>query len=1157
MAYYLAAGIALLVYLAMAWVMGGMLHLTRGNFYVLFAILAVLGIAGTAFVLWFRSRKQASSSNAAGGSAPTDGDDELNGLIRDAESRLAKGTKLGGMPVVFVLGETGSTKTTTILNSGLEPELLAGQTHQDNNVVPTRSANVWFARQMVFVEAGGGLLAEPARWLRLLARLRPGRLRSVVGSGGQAPRAALVCIDAETFTRPGAAEAVTAAARGLQLRLSEISQQYGISFPVYVLFTKMNRVAFFEDFFRNLSNDEATQVLGATLPLQAQAGSGIYAEDQTRRLSASFDAIFYSLADQRIGLLPRENDPQKVPGAYEFPREFRKLRSTLVQFLVDVCRPSQLRSSPFLRGFYFSGVRPVIMQDTAVAEAQRPATQRSPFEAAGSATGIFRAGIPTAPPPMPSAPLGGGGARKVPQWVFLSHLFNDVILRDSVAFGASGSSTKTSLPRRVLLAAAAALLLIFCIGFTVSFFSNRALEGEAVEAARGIPASEASGMNLPTPDALQKLENLRQILAQLTVYETDGAPWHLRWLLYSGSDMLPKVRRVYYERFHQLLFAQTQGEMLATLQRLALPPAATDEYGPSYDTLKAYLLTTSEWKRSTNWLSPVLINRWSTGRAVDPLLPLAKKQFDFYSEDLPHGNPFSEQNDAAAIDRARQHLSKFSGVEQIYQFMLADASRRAKKINFNEQFPGSAEVVVNNRDVPGAFTKAGWTAMQDNIRKSDKFFGGERWVLGDYAAAKPDTGKLEEDLRNRFLADYIARWREFLRNSSVVRYGSLKDAAKKLDKLSNSQTPLLALFWVATQNTSVDSPKVTEAFDAVQKVVPPPATVPQYVLPPNSEYMSSLASLQSAINQIADLTGPPDPNRAMPVRSSADAARNVVKKMGYTFRIDPEAHVDTIVLKLLEAPIESVDALTKGMGAGEVNAKAKLFCAAYADLGNKFPFNPTATAEATLQGVNAIFKPREGKLWVFYEESLRTFLVKQGNDYVANPSAGLPLNPSFVSFFNNAARFSDTVYPGGAAEPSLRYSLQAQPSDQIKEMTLTIDGQSTHFTGKESGGQHVWPASGNANVRLSAKLAGGSDLDVQNRDGLWSVFHFFADADRWSPAGGGYNLEWVVRQGREGRPVTVGGKELTYRFTLNTGGLAPVFQKEFLNSLHCVATAAH
>ncbi len=1154
---YWGAAVALLFFLALAWVTGSFLHLDSTRFYLLFAILATLGISATAIFYWFQSRK--SKSSAAGedsAAAPAQGDQEIDALLRDAEARLPKGTKVAGLPVVFVVGETGSTKTTTILHSGLEPELLAGQTHQDNQVVPTRSVNLWFARQMIFLEAGGRLLGEPSKWLRLLARLRPGRLKSVVGSRGEATRAALVCVDAESFTLPGAAEAVAAAARTLEARLSEISQQFGVSFPVYVLFTKMNRLAFFEDFLRNLTNEEATQVLGATLPMRAQASTGVYAEEETRRLSRAFDEVFYSLADHRIAFLPRENDAQKVPGAYEFPREFRKLRATLVQFLVDLCRPSQLRASPFLRGFYFSGVRAVVVQESAVAEAQRPATQRSPFEKAGSATGIFRAGGAPPPPPMAApAPLSGV-TRKAPQWLFLSHLFHDVILKDEAALGASGSSTKTSMLRRILLASAAVLLLIFSIGMTVSFFGNRSLEGQALEAARGIPAAEASGMNLPTTEGLQKLENLRQSLERLTTYEREGAPWRLRWLLYSGSEMLPEVRRIYYTRFHQLLFAQTQSEMLSTLQRLQIPPAPTDEYGRTYDALKAYLITTSEWKRSTDWLSPVLLSHWSAGRSVDQLLPLAKKQFDFYSEDLARGNPFSEQNDSAAIDRARLHLAKFSGIEQIYQFMLADASRRAKKVNFNEQFPGSAEVVVNNRDVVGAFTKAGWAAMQDNLRKADKFFGGERWVLGDYAAAKPDPVKMEAELRNRYTSDYIARWREFLKNTAVARYASLPDAARKLNTLSGAQTPLLALFWVATQNTSVDSPKVTEAFDAVQKVVPPPATVVQYVWPQNQEYMGSLASLQTAIGQVADMTGPPDPNRALPVRSSADAARNVVKKMGYTFRIDPEAHVETVVLRLLQAPIDYVDALTKGMGAGEINAKAQKFCVAYAAMSNKFPFNPNATAEATLEEVNAVFRPREGKLWMFYEDALRNFLQKQGTQFVAGSGGGLTLNPAFVTFFNHAAQFSDAVYPGGVMEPALRYSLQPQRSEQIKSMTLAIDGQSAKFGGQEAARQYVWPGAGAHSVRLSAQLSGGSDFDFQNRDGLWSVFRFFADADRWGPAGGGYNLDWVVRQGREGRPVTVAGKELTYRFLLNTGGLAPVFQKDYLNSLKCVSQAA-
>jgi len=37
--------------------------------------------------------------------------------------------------------------------------------------------------------------------------------------------------------------------------------------------------------------------------------------------------------------------------------------------------------------------------------------------------------------------------------------------------------------------------------------------------------------------------------------------------------------------------------------------------------------------------------------------------------------------------------------------------------------------------------------------------------------------------------------------------------------------------------------------------------------------------------------------------------------------------------------------------------------------------------------VTAIFKPKEGTLWVFYESSLRNVLQKQGAQYAAVPTA--------------------------------------------------------------------------------------------------------------------------------------------------------------------------
>jgi type VI secretion system protein ImpL len=984
--------------------------------------------------------------------------------------------------------------------------------------------------------------------MRLLERLRPGRLLSAV-RGAQAPRAAIVCLDAEIFVRGGTADALTVAARTLQKRLVEMSQEFGIRFPVYVLFTKMNRLAFFEDFVRNLNEAEAGQVLGATLPLQPQNRSGVYAEEESRRLSAAFDGIFYSLADQRVALLPRENDPQKIAAAYEFPREFRKLRNGVVQFLVDLCRPSQLQVSPFLRGFYFSGVRPVLVQDTPVA-APRPSTAPpTPLEASGSATAFFQAGAAQAP----AAPVAAPSARKVPQWLFLSRLFTAVILQDQAALSASGSSTRTSSLQRVLLASAAALFLILAVGFTVSFYGNRALIREALEAARAISPGEAVGMNLPTQEALLKLESLRQTLARLTAYQDKGAPFRLRWFLYTGDDLYPQVRKLYYARFGRLLFFQTQGRMLAALQALPIPPAPTDEYASTYDTLKAYLITTSEFKRSSKWLSQVLAQRWSAGRSAENLLPLAVKHFDFYAEDLVRGNPFNEKYDLAAVDRARLHLSKFSGMEQVYQFMISDASRRAKKINFNEQFPGSAAVVINNVDIPGAFTRAGWALMQENLARADRFFGGERWVLGDYAVARPEPARMEEALRNRYVADYTAKWREFMNGTRVVRFSGLQDAARKLNVLSGAQTPLMALFWLATQNTALNSPGMAEVFDSVHKVVPPPATTVQYVWPTNQEYVGALAALQMAINQVAEMPASPDPNRALPVRQSADQARNVVKKMGYTFRIDPEYHLEMVTTRLLEAPIDYADALTKGMGAGEINAKARRLCGDFAAMTGKFPFNPTAAAEVTVQELNSMFRPAGGRLWSFYNETLQGLLTKQGSQYVANPAGGIQLTPAFVAFFNNAARFSEALYPGGAAEPAFRYTLLPQRSDQIKEMSLTIDGQTSRGTAAK---QHIWTGSPSHSVRISARLAGGSDFEFQNREGPWALFRFFADADRWGQSGDGYFLEWIVRQGREGRPVLVSGKELTYRFMVDTGGAAPVFQKDFLIGLRCVSQAA-
>jgi type VI secretion system protein ImpL len=1154
--YWLAA-LALIVWLVLSWFVASWLHLQGSSVWILRIVLALIGIAAfITIVWWFRIRdkeRAAEMAQGAGGGAA-----EIDILIREAESRLqasqlGRNARIGNLPALFVVGESGSAKTSVVQQSGLEPELLAGHTGQEKIPIPTRAANLWFARQFIFAEAGGPLLSDPARWAKFVKKLAPRRLHSVFGKGTQAPRAALVCVDCESFMKPGAAEALSASSDRLRTRLREISQFLGISLPVYVLFTRADRLQFFQDYVRNLTNEEEAQVLGATLPMVSFAGE-VYAEQETARVSAAFDNLIYSLAEKRLEYLPREYDASKRPSLYEFPREFRKLRPMLVQLLVDLCRPSQLRTGPFLRGFYFCGVRPVVISTPApTLVKEEPLAHPAAGEGALRATGIFDVLKVAAEPPRPAMPVERGESRRVPHWTFLPHLFNDVLLKDTSALTTSASSTKTSLWRRVLLAAAIGLLLIFIIGFIVSFVRNKDLESQVVNAAQGISNVQLAAQQLPSLDALNRLETLRQSVETLAQYQQEGAPFGMRWGLYAGDALYPDVRKIYFQHFRKLLFAQTQAALLQTLSALPVTPGPNDLYGPAYDTLKAYLITTSNHDKSTRlFLSPALSKAWATGRDIDPdRVQLAQKQFDFYSEQLKDANPFSSENDTLAVARARNYLSQFSGTERVYSFMLAEASKANPSINFNRKFPGSAEVVIDGKEVEGAFTKVGWAFMQDAFKNLPKYFSGEHWVLGPRTAQNVDTAKLAQDLQGRYQQDYVAQWRAFLKSANVVRYNSLTDASQKLAKTSSNQSPLLALFCTAAQNTSVEQPDVTKAFQPVQVVVPPNCQE-QYIGLPNASYVTGLGGIQACLDQVNNSPAEQKEAAKAQCANSASTAQQAARQIGQGFKIDQEAHVDETVQNLLLAPITSVSAVLRP---GPVNGAG--LCAQMSPLTAKFPFNPKATVDASTQELAAVFDPASGALSQFYNASLKSLLLPQGRQYIQNPSSNQQVNPAFLSFFSRAMSLQRAFYTGAPGQIQYKYALRPHPTESVGSLSMNIDGQTlTYKGGNAPFKQFTWPGTTAQGVRLTVKISGGSELGFPSYDGTWGVFHFFADADRWQQTGTTYNIEWVLRVAG-GRPVTApSGKPVTVQFDLDTLGAPPILQKGYLSTLQCVSSVA-
>ena len=1146
MGIYLATAIVLIAYLLLAWFAGSWLHLQGSSLWLVRGGLALIGFIGAGVFLWFH-RKLTRDGTALGVGMGAPVITEIDALLNQADRKLKAAKITGGaslrtVPIVFLLGEPNSAKTSTMLHSGLDPELLAGVVYRETETVQTNTLNLWFARGTVFLELGGAVLGDPRLWMRILNRTSSAGFASAFGRAEPAARAVVVCCDCERLQ--AGAEKFTPTARKLGGQLQAMANAIGASFPIYTLFTKLDQVPKFAYYVSNLTADEAHQILGSTVP-QRVSGEGVFAEEERTRLGEQFDQLVYSLAEKRLDYLSRENALAKLPAIYEFPREFRKIRDHVLTFLVEMSRPTQLGTNPFLRGFYFSGVRPVMFRENVTVA---PAPDASTEAVGSGATRILSASSFAN-----RSAVGAGSANvvrsrrvPVPEWTFLPNLFSEVVLRDRAALGTSSQSSKTNVIRRLLLATLASVFISTAIAFLISFLNNRELQQEVMTADRALAATVAGPVENPTADQLMQLERLRTALVTLEANQKNGAPLSYRWGLYNGEQLYPEARRVYFGYFRRLLLDSTQKSIVATLRQLPAKPGPADPYQEPYDALKAHLITTSRHDQSSReFLARVLLRSWSAGKGLDQeMTDLARKQFEYYSDALIAADPYPSASDSLAVRNARNYLMQFNGTERIYENMLAAAGKNIPALNFNRQFPGSAQVVVNSYEVRGAFTKDGFTAMQSALLSPQKFFGGEEWVVGDKNVLPTNSDSLQGGLRNRYYGDFVGQWRNFLRATRIVPYATLKDANGKLQVLSGNNSPLLELLHVAQKNTNVAIPNIGNSFQPLQLLAKDAGD--QVVITSASQpYMEKLLALQSSVNTLT-LSSAPQPDTSA-VLAAAASAKNTVGGIAQSFRIDNDGHVDAMVKKLMEDPITYVESLAGKVGPEALNGAGKIFCGQYDALVNKYPFSAGAN-EATLQDVENVFKPGTGALWTFYDASLKTILLRQGSKFVLSP-APIKVSNQFISFMSHAAEISEALYPAGSQQPKFTYTLKQLPSKGVDQISLTIDGET--LTGEGQFKTFTWTGSSGSMVK--GTYTAGNVL-FASEQGVWAPFHFMDNA-RWSP---GYapTLEWPLWTPGEShrQQMSADGMPMVIRYELSSG--AQMFNKDS-RGMRCPSVGAH
>src|SRR5581483_9699991 len=263
-----------LVYEIGVWFGAGALA-SPANFLLVVFVLSALGLT-VLIVYALISRLTAASKpapaaqNAAGepqpapAAAPRGGaDPELEGisaLLNEANKRLAQSPTLASrrvrstvfnLPLYLLGGPEGAGKTTTFLQAGLEPELLAGQVFRDANVLPTRLANFWYASESLFVEPSGNLFSQDAgRWRGALDRLQAKSARRLLKKlfPAKTPpqlRGFVLFVDIGPFLGVPDPSRIGNLGRRIQERLRIVGESFGINFPVYVVFTKSDTAPYF------------------------------------------------------------------------------------------------------------------------------------------------------------------------------------------------------------------------------------------------------------------------------------------------------------------------------------------------------------------------------------------------------------------------------------------------------------------------------------------------------------------------------------------------------------------------------------------------------------------------------------------------------------------------------------------------------------------------------------------------------------------------------------------------------------------------------------------------------------------------------------------------------------------------------------------------
>jgi type VI secretion system protein ImpL len=570
--------------------------------------------------------------------------------------------------------------------------------------------------------------------------------------------------------------------------IRHFNQSFGLNLPLYSIFTHMSELRDFCEIFSTLDERERDQAFGALVPDKSQL------EFNKTWFDESFDELQKNISDSLSNALKSQLNTDYRDAIVAGTFQFAILKSNIENYFNSLFIDHQFEGKAlYFRGYFFAN---------AGGEA-RPIDPLTMMQASD----------------LGYEQLSRQELVKKNLSLFGKSLMRSILVKESHIVGVQSRRELTYRFTRVFVTGG---LLMFFIGvlwvFKSSFDFQQEIDQKAIVQLDRYEENLASN-GLIGDDLSSPIFSLSEIRDIYLLYRVEK-PWFLfSWL--PDSSIQVEVDKAYFKELEEVLLVRMRDYLLKDL-------FVYNKLGDKVKTLELFNLQQILYNPVRD-NSEVLVEYYVSALKEEgegDTVILAR--FRELAHDLLATSAVPQQDNQELVDLVKTSLSTEDVSDLLYQHILQE-ERYSQRIDLREKLGQSYLKVFkfkadfNQYLVPFLFTRDGFQELMAStgFELADDAIKGYEGVMGRVSEA--ELSRINRQLRQHYIDDYISFWQNFISNIEWVRTESWADTKQQLALASDPIfSPLVRLYSLIASNTNISEvfkPKVPVKDEKATEVV--------------------------------------------------------------------------------------------------------------------------------------------------------------------------------------------------------------------------------------------------------------------------------------------------------------------------------------------------